>query len=100
MGSIAKKFISRALMLALLLSLGFLALPASPAAQNYPHAVVLEQSQREAARAQQQVTRQQRLAGEFAVLVVKAKAQHAMIEKWRKAHSSELKIRAAAGVHK
>jgi hypothetical protein len=100
MGSIAKKFVSRSLMLALLLSLGFMALPVSPAAQNYPQAVVLEQWQREAARAQQQVQRRQRLAGEFAILLVKAKAQHAMIAQWRKAHSSELKIRAAADAHK
>jgi len=87
-------------MLALLLAMGFLALPVSPAAQNYPPAVVLEQWQREAARVQEHVTRQQRLAGEFAILVVKARAQHAMIDQWRKAHSSELKLRTREGVHR
>lgn len=43
MGSIAKKFVGRSLMLFLVLSLGYLALPVSPAAQNYPQGVVLEQ---------------------------------------------------------
>ena len=111
MGSIAKKFVSRSLMLALFLSLGCIALPVSPAAQNYPQAVILEQNvkeatrvmqqrQKEAARAQEQVKRQQRLAGEFAILLVKAKAQQAKIEKWQKAHSSEFRTMAGGGVHK
>ncbi len=76
MGSIAKKFVSRSLMLALFLSLGYLALPVSPAAQNYPQAVVLEQQvkeatrvlqqrQREAARAQKQAKAQRRVAGDI-----------------------------------
>ena len=105
MGSIAKKFVSRSLMLVLFLSLGYLALPVSPAAQNYPQAVVLEQQvkeatrvlqqrQREAARAQEQAKAQRRVAGEFEMLLVKAKAQHAKMEQWQKAHSSELKTQA------
>ena len=111
MGSIAKEFIGRSLMLALFLSLGYLALPVSPAAQGSPEAVILEQKvkeatrvlqqrQREAARVEEQVKRQQRLAGEFAILLVKAKAQHAKIEKWQKAHSSEFRTMAGGGVHK
>jgi TolA-binding protein len=111
MGSIAKKLVSRSLMLALFLSLGSLALPVSPAAQNYPQAVILEQQvkevtrvlqqrQREAVRAQEQEKRQQRLAGQFAILLVKAKAQQAKIEKWQKAHSSEFRTMAGGGVHK
>jgi hypothetical protein len=110
MGSMAKKFVSRSLMLALFLSPGYLALPMLPAAQGSPEAVILEQKvkeaarvlqqrQREAARAQQQVKRWQPLAGEFAILVVKAKGQHAMIEEWQKAHSSEFKMKARRGVH-
>jgi type II secretory pathway pseudopilin PulG len=102
MGSIAKKLVSRSLMLALFLSLGSLALPVSPAAQNYPQAVILDQQlkeatrvvqqrQREAVRAQEQEKRQQRLAGQFAILLVKAKAQHAILEQWQKAHSSHLR---------
>jgi hypothetical protein len=92
--------------------LGYLALPVSPAAQGSPEAVslekrvkettrVLQQWQREAARAGEQVKpRQQRLAGEFAILLVKAKAQHAMIEQWQTAHFDEFKIEARAGVRK
>ena len=87
MGSITKKFVSRSLTLALFLSLGYLALPLSPAAQGTPEAVILEQ--REAARAQEQVKLQQRLAGQFAILQVQANAQHVMIEQWQKAHSTE-----------
>ena len=110
MGSIAKKFVSRSLMLTLFLSLGYLALPVSPAAQGSPEAVILEQKlkeatrvlqqrQREAVLAQEQVKSQQLLAGEFAILLVKAKAQHAMLEQWQKAHSSEFK-NARGAVHK
>ncbi len=98
-------------MLALFLCLGFLALPVSPAAQGSAEAVILEQKlkeatrvlqqrHREAAQAQEQVKRQQRLAGEFAILLVKAKAQHAMIEQWQKAQSSEFKTKARGVVHK
>ncbi len=111
MGLIAKKFVTQSLMLALSLSLGYLGLPESPAAQNYPHVVVLEQKvkeatgvllqrQREAARAQEQVKSRQRLAGELAILLVKAEAQHAMIEQWNRARSSEPKMKAREGVHK
>jgi hypothetical protein len=100
MGAITKEFVSRSLMLALFLSLGHLALPGSPAAQNVPQAVVQEQGQRQAALAQEKVARQQRLAGAFAILVVKAKAQHAMIAQWQKAHSGKLKIRTAEDIHK
>ena len=100
MGSITKKFVSRSLTLALFLSLGYLALPLSPAAQGPPEAVildqelkestrVLQQQQREAARAQEQVKLQQRMAGQFAILQVQANAQHVMIEQWQKAHSTE-----------
>ncbi len=87
MGSIAKKFVSRSLTLALFLSLGYLALPLSPAAQGNPEAVILEQ--REAARAQEEVKLQQRMAGQFAILQVQANAQHVMIEQWQKVHSTE-----------
>ncbi|MCX5871771.1 MAG: hypothetical protein NTY51_00820 [Deltaproteobacteria bacterium] len=111
MGSTANKFVSRSLMLALFLSLGYLALPVSPAAQGSPEAMildqelkeatrVLQQQQREAARAQEQVKLQQRLAGQFAILLVQAKAQHAMIEQWKKAHSGESKITARDDVNK
>ncbi len=100
MGSIAKKFVSRSLIFALLLSLGYLALPLSLTAQSTPEAVildqelkestrVLQQQQREAARAQEQVKLQQRLAGQFAILQVQANAQQVMIEQWQKAHSTE-----------
>lgn len=110
MGSIAKKLVSLALMLALLLSLGFLALPVSLAAQNYPQAVILEQQvkeatrvlqqrQREAVRAQEQAKAQRRVAGEFEILLVKATAEHARLEQWQKARSKELKKQAKAGVH-
>jgi hypothetical protein len=43
MGSIANKFVSRSLTLALLLSLGYLVLPVSPVAQGPPEAVILNQ---------------------------------------------------------
>jgi hypothetical protein len=87
MGSITKKFVSRSLTLALFLSLGYLALPLSPAAQGNPEAVILKQ--REAVRAQEQVKLQQHLAGQFAILQVQANSQHVMIEQWQKAHSTE-----------
>ncbi len=100
MGSIANKFVSRSLTLALFLSLGYLALPVSPIAQGPPEMVILDQElreatrvlkqqQREAERAQEQLALQRRLAGQFALLQVQATAQHAIIEQWRKAHSSE-----------
>ena len=54
MGSIAKKFVSRSLTLALFLSLGYLALPLSLAAQGTPEAVILEQRDMEATRVLQQ----------------------------------------------
>lgn len=111
MGSIAKKFVSRSLMLALFLSLGNLTLPVSSAAQNYPQAVVLEQKvkdsahvlqqrQREAAPIQEQAKAKRSVAGEFEMLLVKAKAQHAMIGQWQKTHYPEPKTRAREGVHK
>ncbi|MGP8282049.1 MAG: hypothetical protein ACLQT6_04980 [Desulfomonilaceae bacterium] len=100
MGAIAKEFVSRTLMLVLFLSFGYLALPVSLVAQSSREAViqeqylkkatyVLQQRQRAAAPAQDQGKLRQRLAREFAALVVEAKAQHAMIEQWRKAHSKE-----------
>jgi len=102
MGSIAKKFVSRSLMLAL---------PVSPGAQNYPQAVVLEQKakeatrvlqqrQRGAVRAQAQIKSRQRLAGELAILLDKAEARHAMIEQCNRARSSEPKMKAKESVHK
>jgi hypothetical protein len=111
MGSIAKKFFSRSLMLVLFLSLGCLALPVSPAAQGSPEAVVLElelkeaahalqQRQREAARASEQAKLQRRVAGEFEMLLVKATAQRATMEQWHKTRSSGFKTRAKEGVHK
>jgi type II secretory pathway pseudopilin PulG len=115
MGSIANKFVSRSLTLTLFLSLGYLALPVSPVAQGPREAVILDQElkeatrvlkqqQREAQRAQEQVILQRRLGGQFALLQVQATTQHAMIEQWRKAHSSEpnswSSIEARGGVHK
>jgi hypothetical protein len=111
MGSIAKKFVSRSLMLALFLSLGSLALPVSPSAQDSPEGVILEQElkeatrvlqqhQREAAWAQKRAKAQRVMAGDFQMILLKTKAQHAMIEEWQKAHSIELKIKARGGVHK
>jgi hypothetical protein len=111
MGSIAKKLVSRSLMLALFLSLGYLALPVSLAAQNYPYAVILEQQvkeatrvlqqrQREAVRAQEQDKAQRRVAGAFEMLLVKATVEQAKMEQWHKARSKELKTQAKGGVHK
>jgi hypothetical protein len=102
MGSSATKLVSRSLLFSLFLSLGYLALPVPSAAQGSHEAVILEhkvkeatrvlqQRQREAARALEQVTPRQRQDGEFATLLVKAKAQHAMIERWQKAHTGEFK---------
>jgi len=93
-GSIAKKFVSRSLTLALFLSLGHLVLPVSRVAQGPPEAVILEQELKEASRvlrqqqwederAREQVILQRRLARQFATLQVKATAQHAIIEQWR-----------------
>jgi hypothetical protein len=75
-------------MFVLFLSLGYFALPVSPTAQGTPEAVILEQKvkeasrvlqqrQREAARPQEQINRRQGLSRKFAVLLVKAKPQHA-----------------------
>ncbi len=111
MGSIAKKFVSRSLMLALILSLGYLALPVSLAAQNYPQAVILEQQvkeatralqqrQREAVRAQEQAKAQRRVAGAFEMLLVKATAEQAKMAQWQNARAKELKTQASGGVHK
>ena len=115
MGSIANKFVSRSLTLALFLSLGNAALPVSPVAQGPPEAVILDQElkeatrvlkqqQREADRAQEQLVLQRRLAGQYAMLQVQATAQHAIIEQWRKAHSNEpnswSSIKTRGGVHK
>jgi hypothetical protein len=111
MGSIAKKFVRRPLMLALFLSLGNLTLPVSSTAQNYPQAVVLEQKandsahvlqqrQREPTSSQEQAKAQRSVAGEFEMLLVKAKAQHAMIGRWQKTHYPEPKTRVREGVHK
>jgi hypothetical protein len=115
MGSIANKFVSRSMKPALFLSLGYLVLPVSPVAQGPPEAVILNQElkeasrvlrrqQREAESAQEQVILQRRLAGQFAILQVQATAQHAIIEQWRAAHSSEpnswSSIEARGGVHK
>src|SRR5208283_423419 len=111
MGPIAKKLVSRSLTLVLFLSLGYLALPVSLAAQNYPQAVILEQQekeatlvlqqrQREAVRSQEQAKAQRRVAGAFEMLLVKATAEHAKIEQWQKARSKEFKTQAKGGVHK
>ena len=54
MGSIARKVVSRSMMFVLFLNLGYLALPVSPAAQNYPQAVVPEQQVKEATRVLEQ----------------------------------------------
>ncbi len=98
-------------MLALFLSLGYLALPVSLAAQNYPQTVilgqqekeatrVLQQRQREAAKAQEQAKAQRRVAGAFEMLLVRATAEHARMEQWQKTRSKELKAQAKGGVHK
>jgi hypothetical protein len=111
MGSIAKKLVGRSLTLVLFLSLGYLALPVSLAAQNYPQAVILEQQvkeatrvlqqrQREVMRAQEQAKAQRRVAGAFEMLMVKATAEQAKMEQWHKARSKELKTQAKGGVHK
>jgi hypothetical protein len=111
MGSTATKFICQSLTLALFISLGSFALPMSSSAQVSYEEVVLEQEikeatrvlrrqQREAARAQEQGRLQQRLAGQFAILQVQGKAQHAMIAQWKKAHAGESRIKATGGVHK
>ncbi len=111
MGSKANKFVSQSLTLALFISLGFFALPMSASAQGSYEEVVLEQElkeatnvlrqqQRESARAQEQGRLQQRLPGQFAILQVQGKAQHAMIAQWKKAHAGESRIKATGGVHK
>jgi hypothetical protein len=111
MGSIADKFVSRSLILALFLSFGYLAIPVSLAAQNYPHALILEQQvkeatrvlqqrQREAVRAQEQSKAQRRVARAFEMLMVKATEEHAKMERWHKARSQELKTQAKGRVHK
>jgi hypothetical protein len=111
MGSIAKKFVSRSLTLVLFLSLGYLALPVPLAAQNYSQAailarqvkeasLVLQQRQREAVRAQEQAKAQRRVARAFEMLMVKATAEHAKMERWHKARSQELKTQAKGRVHK
>jgi type II secretory pathway pseudopilin PulG len=111
MGSTANKFVSQSLILALLISMGSLTLPASTYAQGSREGIVLEQElkeatrvlrqrQREAARAQEQGRLQQRLAGQFAILLVQGKAQHAMIAQWKKAHAGESRIKTTRGVHK
>ena len=111
MGSTARKLVGRSLMFVLFLNLGYLALPVSLAAQNYPQAVVPEQQvkeatgvmpqrQEEAARAQEQIERRQRLDRKLAILPIKAEARHAMMAKWRNAHSGEPKMKTQRGVHK
>ena len=111
MGSKANKFVSQSLTLALFISLGFFALPMSASAQGSYEEVVLEQElkeatnvlrqqQRESARAQEQGRLQQRLPGQFAILQVQGKAQHAMIAQWKKAHPGESGIKATGGGHK
>jgi hypothetical protein len=107
----AKKLVSRSLMLVLFLSLGYLALPVSLSAQNYPQAVimdqqlkeatrVLQQRQREAVRSQEQAKAQRRVAGAFEMLMVKATAEHAKMAQWHKARAKELKTQAKREVHK
>jgi hypothetical protein len=111
MGSKANKFVSQSLTVALLISIGSLTLPASMYAQGSPEGIVLEQElkeatsvlrrqQRESERAQEQGRLRQRLAGQFAILQVQGKAQHAMIAQWKKAHAGESRIKATGGVHK
>jgi hypothetical protein len=110
MEPIAKKSVSRPLMLVLFLFIGCLALPLSTAAQNYPQAVVLEQKMKETARTleqgqkdealvQKQAKTQRRVTGEFASLLVKATAQHAKMKAWQKARSGEYKTKARGGIH-
>ena len=111
MGSTANKLISQSLTLVSFISLGSFALPMSSTAQGSYEEVVLEQElkeatrvlrrqQRESARAQEQGRLQQRLAGQFAVLQVQGKAQHAMIAQWKNAHPGESGIKATGGGHK
>jgi hypothetical protein len=101
MGSIANEFVIRSLMtFALLLSLVYLAMPVPQVVQSSPAAAppvqelkeatrVLKQQQRAAERAQEKEILQRRLAGQFAKLRVQAMEQHAIIEQWRKAQTSE-----------
>jgi hypothetical protein len=111
MGAIGKKFANRSLMLPLFLFLGNLTLPVSSAAQNYPQAVVLEQKVKDSvhvlqqrqtglAPIQEQTKPKRSVAGEFEMLLVKAKAQHAVIGQWQKTHYPEPRKRAREGVHK
>jgi hypothetical protein len=98
MGSIAKKFLSRTLMLVQLLSLGYLALPLSVAAQTSSEAVIVKRElkqgatnvqprQKQAARDQDDAKIRARAAREFETLLVEATAQRTIIDQWRKAHS-------------
>ncbi len=111
MGSIAKKFVSRSLMLVLFLSLGYLALPVSPAAQNYPQAVILEQKVRKplvlwnnGKRTRRGPRSRQKPKDVWPenLRCSWSRLRHStqMIEQWQKAHSSELKTKAREGVHK
>jgi hypothetical protein len=99
MGSIAKKFISPAMTLVQLLSLGHLALPLSVVAQSSSQAVMVKRElkqattivqprQKQAEREQDEAKLRSRAAREFETLLVEARAQRAMIDQWRKAHST------------
>ena len=111
MGSKAKKFVIRSSMVALILSVGYLVMPECPTAQGPPEAALLEQKakedarvlrqmQRESALARAQEYRRQRLATGLAMLLVRAKAQNAMLVQWQKTHSSEYQTKARVSGHK
>jgi hypothetical protein len=100
MGSIAKKFVIPAMTLVQLLYLGPLALPRSVAAQSSPEAVILERElkqittvikprQKQSDRYQDDAKIRARAARKFEALLVEAKAQQAIIDQWRKAHSKQ-----------
>jgi hypothetical protein len=86
MGSIAKKFVSPVMTLVQLMSLGYLALPLSVAAQSSPEAMILERELKRAGRDQDEAKLRGRMATKFDTLLVEAKAQREIMEKWRKTH--------------
>ena len=99
MGSIAKKFVSPAMTLIQLISIGHLALPLSVAAQSSSEAVtryrelkqtaaIVKPRLSQAEQGQHEAKLPVRTAGEFETLLAKAKAQRAIMDQWRKAHST------------
>jgi hypothetical protein len=103
MGSSAKNFVRRSLLLSLLLYGCSLVQPTAAASQDSPEGAILDRELKEAAqelqvqkkeqaRAQKQLERKQRSTGEFETLLAKARQQHARIKQWQKGRSTELRI--------